>query len=100
MRRYRDSLLERGLSAGTLNHYRSVVRGAFALAVAKHGAESNPGLAFEWVRSRRTKSDAITFYRPDEVLKLAANAANAQDAALFRVRGRDRSDVPVARERK
>jgi integrase len=80
---YRETLMERGLAASTLNQHRAVVRGIFALAVARHGAPTNPGLAFEWAKSRRGKSDAISFYRPDEVQALARAAADAQDAAVY-----------------
>jgi len=81
--RYRRHLAERGMSSSTLNQYRAVVRGIFGLAVKRFEATSNPGLAFEWARSRRTKSDNISFYRPDEVRALARAAANTQDAAIY-----------------
>jgi integrase len=80
---YRRHLADRGMSSSTLNRYRAVVRGIFALAVKRFEATSNPSLAFEWARSRRTKSDNISFYRPDEVRALARSAANAQDAAIY-----------------
>ncbi|HWK26343.1 MAG TPA: site-specific integrase [Solirubrobacter sp.] len=80
---YRDGLVERGLAPSTLNQHRAVVRGIFALAVARFGATTNPGLAFEWAKSRRGKSDAISFYRPDEVQLLARTAKDDQDRAIF-----------------
>ena len=79
----RETLVERGLAASTLNQHRAVIRGVFALAVARHGIATNPGLAFEWAKSRRGKSDAISFYRPDEVQLLARAAKDAQDRAVF-----------------
>ena len=39
---YREMLSERGLAASTLNQHRAIVRGVFALAVARYGAPSNP----------------------------------------------------------
>jgi integrase len=56
---------------------------AVADRVARYGLTANPGLAFEWASSRRCKSDAISFYRPDEVRALARAAASEQDAAIF-----------------
>ncbi len=80
---YRARLVKRGLSAGTLNQYRAIIRGIFALAVRQHGLGESPAAGFEWARSRRATSGTISFYRPDEVQMLAAAAADAQDAAIF-----------------
>jgi integrase len=82
---YPETLLERGLAPSTINQHRAVLRGVFALALARFGAVTNPGLAIEWAKSRRGKSDAISFYRPDEVQALVRAGAEAQDAAVYLV---------------
>jgi integrase len=82
---HRETLVERGLSASTLNQYRAVIRGVFALGIKRYEATTNPGLAFDWARTRRARSDAISFYRPEEVQALARAGAHAQDAAVFLV---------------
>jgi integrase len=43
----------------------------------------DPSLAFERAKTRRSTSDAISFYRPDEIQRLVAEAESEQDAALF-----------------
>jgi integrase len=80
---YRAQLIKRGLAANTLNQYRAIVRGIFTLAVEDFGLEVSPADGFQWTRSRRASSGSISFYRPDQVLKLAEHAGDAQDAAIF-----------------
>jgi integrase len=55
------------------------VRGIFAVA----GVADDPSSAFERAKTRRATSDAISFYRPDEVQRLVTHAENEQDAALY-----------------
>lgn len=59
------------------------MRGIFKLAARDYGLGDSPATAFDWTRSRRATSGAISVYRPDEVQLLAAHAANDQDAAIF-----------------
>ncbi len=80
---YRTRLAKRGLAAGTMNQHRAIVRGMFALAVRNYGLEGSPAVGFQWTRSRRATSGAISFYRPDEVQRLAERAGSEQDAAIF-----------------
>ncbi len=80
---YRTRLTKRGLAAGTMNQHRAIVRGMFALAVRNYGLEEPPAVGFQWTRSRRATSGAISFYRPDEVQRLAEHAGSEQDAAIF-----------------
>jgi integrase len=80
---YRTRLAKRGLAAGTMNQHRAIVRGMFALAVRNYGLEGSPAVGFQWTRSRRATSGAISFYRPDEVQRLAEHAGSEQDAAIF-----------------
>ena len=83
IRSYRSRLVHRGLSASTINQHRAIVRGIFRLAVRDFGLGESPAAGFDWTRTRRATSGAISFYRPDEVLMLAQHAADEQDAALF-----------------
>jgi integrase len=76
---YRETLVKRNLAATTINQTRAIVRGIFAAA----DLDDDPSIAFERAKTRRATSGAITFYRPDEVQQLAANAADTQDAALY-----------------
>jgi len=80
---YRTRLAKRGLAAGTMNQHRAIVRGMFALAVRNYGLEGSPAVGFQWTRSRRATSGAISFYRPGEVQRLAEHAGSEQDAAIF-----------------
>lgn len=83
VQRYRARLVERGLSAGTLNQYRAIIRGVFTLAVKQFELPVSPAEGFDWTRSRRTTSGQISFYRPDEVLSLVRAASDEQDAAVY-----------------
>ena len=80
---YRTRLTKRGLAAGTMNQHRAIVRGMFALAVRSYALEESPAVGFQWTRSRRATSGAMSFYRPDEVQRLAEHAGSEQDAAIF-----------------
>jgi hypothetical protein len=42
----------------------------------------DPSLAFERAKTRRSTSDAISFYRPDEIQRLVAEAESEQDATF------------------
>jgi hypothetical protein len=75
---YRRRLVERGLSASTINQQRAIVRGIFQLAVREFGLGESPAAGFQWTRTRRATSGAINFYRPDEVLLLAQHAATSR----------------------
>ena len=66
-----------------MNQHRAIIRGLFVLAVRNYGLEQSPAAGFEWTRSRRAASGAISFYRPDEVQRLAEHAGSEQDAAIF-----------------
>ena len=66
-----------------MNQHRAIVRGMFALAVRNYGLEESPAAGFQWTRSRRATSGAISFYRPDEVQRLAEHAGSEQDAAIL-----------------
>jgi integrase len=78
VQRYRQRLVERGLSAGTLNQYRAIIRGVFTLAVKEFELPSSSAEGFDWTRSRRTTSGLIGFYRSDEVLALVGAAADEE----------------------
>lgn len=77
-----EAALRRFLAATTINQSRAIVRGVFAAAV-KAGLGSDPSAAFSRAKTRRATSDAITFYKPDEVQRLVAHAGNEQDATLY-----------------
>ena len=67
----------------TLNQTRAIVRGIFALAVERYDLEDDVSIAFKRAKTRRATSEKISFYPPEEVMRLVAHAANEQDAALF-----------------
>jgi integrase len=80
---YHRRLVDRSLAASTLNQTRAVVRGIFNVAVERHALEHDPSVAFKRAKSRRATSGQISFYPPDEVMRLVEHAASAQDGALF-----------------
>jgi integrase len=80
---YHQGLVDRSLAASTLNQTRAIVRGIFGLAVERHDLEHDPSVAFKRAKTRRATSDQISFYPPDEVVRLVEHAANEQDGALF-----------------
>ena len=80
---YRAGLTDRDLAASTLNQTRAIVRGIFALAVERYDLEDDVSIAFKRAKTRRATSEQISFYPPEEVMRLVAHAANEQDAALF-----------------
>ncbi len=80
---YRARLTDRDLAASTLNQTRAIVRGIFALAVERYDLEDDVSIAFKRAKTRRATSEKISFYPPEEVMRLVAHAANEQDAALF-----------------
>jgi integrase len=55
------------------------VRGIFGRA----DLADDPSVAFTRAKTRRATSGAISFYRPDEVQQLAADASDDQDATLY-----------------
>ncbi len=75
--------LARGLSASTINQMRAIVHGIFVLAVDRFGLDQDVSVAFRRAKTRRATSDRISFYSPEEILRLVEAAANEQDAALF-----------------
>ncbi len=80
---YRSRLAERNLAASTLNQTRAIVRGIFALAVERYELEDDVSIAFKRAKTPRATSDKISFYPPDEVMRLVQHAQSHQDAALF-----------------
>lgn len=80
---YRARLAERDLAASTLNQTRAIVRGIFALAVERYALQDDVSVAFKRAKTRRATSDKISFYRPDEVMRLVGHTSGEQDAALF-----------------
>jgi integrase len=80
---YRTRLAARDLAPSTLNQTRAIVRGVFATAVEHFDLEDDPSVAFKRAKTRRATSDKISFYPPDEVMRLVENAGDEQDAALF-----------------
>jgi Phage integrase family len=80
---YRARLTDRDLAVSTLNQTRAIVRGIFALAVERYDLEDDVSIAFKRAKTRRATSEKISFYPPEEVMRLVANAANEQDTALF-----------------
>jgi integrase len=80
---FHGQVLARGLAATTINQTRAVVHGIFALAVERFGLEQDASIAFKRAKTRRATSDRISFYPPDEVMRLVGAAVNEQDAALF-----------------
>jgi integrase len=80
---FHGQVLERGLAATTINQTRAVLRGIFALAVERFGLEQDVSLAFKRAKTRRATSDRISFYPPDEVMRLVGAAETEQDATLF-----------------
>lgn len=81
--RFHTELLARGLAASTINQTRAIVHGIFALGVERFGVEQDVSLAFKRAKTRRATSDRISFYPPEEVMRLVDAAENEQDAALF-----------------
>lgn len=77
------ALLDRSLAASTVNQTRAIVRGIFNVAVERHGLEPDPSIVFKRAKSRRATSGQISFYPPDEVMRLVQHAAGEQDGALF-----------------
>jgi integrase len=80
---YYRRLVERSLAASTLNQTRAIVRGIFGLAVERHGLEHDASVGFKRAKTRPATSDQISFYPPDEVMRLVERATNEQDGALF-----------------
>ncbi len=80
---YRTVLASRNLAATTLNQTRAIVRGIFAVAVERFGLQDDVSLAFKRAKTRRTTSDKISFYPPEEVMRLVQHADTQQDATLF-----------------
>lgn len=80
---FRTRLASRDLAASTLNQTRAIVRGVFAIAVERFGLEDDPSVAFKRAKTRRATSDKISFYPPEEVMRLVQSAETEQDAALF-----------------
>ncbi len=67
----------------TINQTRAIVHGIFVLAVERFGLEHDVSVAFKRAKTRRATSDRISFYPPDEVMRLVDAGENEQDAALF-----------------
>jgi integrase len=80
---YRTRLAARDLAPSTLNQTRAIVRGVFATAVERFDLEDDPSITFKRAKSRRATSDKISFYPPDEVMRLVEQTGDDQDAALF-----------------
>jgi integrase len=80
---YRTLLASRNLAATTLNQTRAIVRGIFAIAVERFGLRDDVSIAFKRAKTRRATSDKISFYPPEEVMRLVQRADSEQDAVLF-----------------
>jgi integrase len=80
---FHGEVAARGLAATTINQTRAVVHGVFALAVERFGLEQDASVAFKRAKTRRATSDRISFYPPEEVMRLVEAAETEQDAALF-----------------
>jgi integrase len=80
---FHEGLVERELAASTLNQTRAIVHGVFSLAVERFGLEHDASVAFKRAKTRRATSERISFYPPDEVMRLVAAAEGEQDSALF-----------------
>ena len=80
---YHARVLARGLAASTVNQTRAIVHGIFALGVERFGVEPDVSAAFKRAKTRRATSDRISFYPPDEVMRLVEHAGSELDAALF-----------------
>jgi integrase len=80
---YHARVLGRGLAASTVNQARAIVHGIFALGVERFGVEPDVSAAFKRAKTRRATSDRISFYPPDEVMRLVEHAGSELDAALF-----------------
>jgi integrase len=83
MAAFHGEVAARGLAATTINQSRAVVHGIFALAVERFGLEHDVSVAFKRAKTRRATSDRISFYPPEEVMRLVEAAETEQDAALF-----------------
>jgi hypothetical protein len=75
---YRAQLAKRHLAPTTVNPTRAITRAIFAMVELN----DDPSLAFERAKTRRSTSDAISFYRPDEIQRLVAEAESEQDATF------------------
>ena len=53
------------------------------MAIERFGLEQDTSVAFKRAKTRRATSDRISFYPPDEVMRLVEAAASEQDAALL-----------------
>lgn len=80
---FHATVLARGVAATTINQTRAILHGIFSLAVERFGLEHDASVAFKRARTRRATSERISFYPPDEVMRLVDAAENEQDAALF-----------------
>jgi integrase len=80
---YRTLLASRNLAATTLNQTRAIVHGIFAIAVERFGLRDDVSIAFKRAKTRRATSDKISFYPPEEVMRLVQRADSEQDAVLF-----------------
>ena len=73
----RRELLAAKRASDTVNHYRRVVRGIFG------SGSSSPALAWEWVAAKVESEGKLSFYTPEQVRKLIAQAYSPMDAAIF-----------------
>jgi hypothetical protein len=71
---YRTRLAARDLAPSTLNQTRAILRTVFATAVERFGLEDDPSIAFKRAKTRRATSDKISFYPPDEVMRLVEHS--------------------------
>ena len=83
---YKVRLMKEGkLSNRTIVRHLLVLTGIFKRAKRKWGLQSNPASADLVERPRVTYTNEFDTFGGDEVERLAAAAANPQDAALYRV---------------
>jgi len=61
----------------TLNHYRRVLRGVFGTH------PTSPALAWKWNAQKVESEGKLSFYTPEQVRKLTAEAYSPLDAAIF-----------------
>jgi integrase len=58
-------------------------QGIFALGVERYDIPEDASLALTRAKTRRSTSDKISFYPPEEVMRLVKHARDEQDAALL-----------------
>jgi hypothetical protein len=71
LRALRAELVQAGRNASTVNHYRRIVRGAFATHAG------SPALAWEWMSAKVNSEGKLQFYDPTQLIRLKQRAYSA-----------------------